>query len=357
MIKLPVTNPQPDIYRFAQVIRGEIIPQKPMFAELFLDEGMIKLIGEEFLGMSWVAPKADRESKKKYWDFKIRVYHALGYDYLWMFGAPVFPVRPRSQKGSRVWAETGKGPIQSFDDFYDYPWPELTDEMLWDYYYVSENLPDGMGMFVANGDGFLEVVANILIGYESMCMMLYDDEALLKAVIEKAGGIIYDACSKMIHVPKSAGVFIGDDMGFGTSMLFSPEFYREHILPWHKKLAQAVHDENQLYLLHSCGKNDAIMRDLIDDVKIDAKHSFQEGFYGVREYKQKYGSEVTLLGGVDVNLLCTLDEEELRKYVRDILSACMPGGRYMLGTGNSVTDYIPVKNYFAMLDEGLKFSL
>jgi uroporphyrinogen decarboxylase len=187
--------------------------------------------------------------------------------------------------------------------------------------------------------------------------MLYDQPDLVKAVIDRAGEIIFDSCSRMIQVPKSAGVFIGDDMGFATSMLFSPEFYRSHTLPWHKKLAQAVHEEEQLYLLHSCGKIDQIMDDLIHDVKIDGKHSFQEGFYGVREYKERYGSEIAILGGIDVDMICRLNEEELRKYVRDILSACMPGGRYMLGTGNSVTDYIPVKNYFAMLDEGMKFSL
>ena len=31
-----------------------------------------------------------------------------------------------------------------------------------------------------------------------------------------------------------------------------------------------------------------------------------------------------------------------------------PGGGYALGTGNSVTNYIPVRNYIAMLDEGMK---
>ena len=355
-MKLPVLKPQPDIAHFVQVIRGEVVPDKPPFAELFLDEGMIKLIGEQFLGMSWVKPAADIETRKKYWDFKIKVYYSLGYDYLWVFGAPVFPAKPRAVGADgRNWAETEKGPIQSFDDFHNYPWPKLTDEMLWDYYYVSDNLPDGMGMFVANGDGFLEIASNMLIGYEAMSIMLYDEPKLVKAVIDKAGEIIFDACSKMINIPKSAGVFIGDDMGFATSMLFSPDFYRSHTLPWHKKLADVVHKQNQLYLLHSCGKIDEVMPDFINDIGIDGKHSFQEGFYDVRDYKQKYGSDIAILGGVDVDMLCRLDEEDLRKYVRNILSVCMPGGRYMLGSGNSVTDYIPVKNYLAMLDEGMKF--
>jgi uroporphyrinogen decarboxylase len=45
----------------------------------------------------------------------------------------------------------------------------------------------------------------------------------------------------------------------------------------------------------------------------------------------------------------------VRKRVRDTLDACMPGGGYCLGTGNSVANYIPVENYLAMLDEGRRY--
>ena len=49
-----------------------------------------------------------------------------------------------------------------------------------------------------------------------------------------------------------------------------------------------------------------------------------------------------------------MNESELRNYVRGILDECMPG-RYALGSGNSIANYIPVENYFAMLDEGLNW--
>ena len=34
-----------------------------------------------------------------------------------------------------------------------------------------------------------------------------------------------------------------------------------------------------------------------------------------------------------------------------------PGGGWALGTGNSVANYIPVRNYLAMLDEGRKCAI
>ena len=97
------------------------------------------------------------------------------------------------------------------------------------------------------------------------------------------------------------------------------------------------------------------MEDLISDVKIDAKHSFEDTIVPVAEFKRRYGDRIAVLGGVDVNKLCVLNEADLRAYVRKILDECMPGGGYALGTGNSVANYIPVENYLAMLDEGDKW--
>ncbi len=97
------------------------------------------------------------------------------------------------------------------------------------------------------------------------------------------------------------------------------------------------------------------MEDLIKDVKIDAKHSFEDTIMPVTEFKKRYGNRIAVLGGVDVDKLCRLEEKELRGYVRDILDKCMPGGGYVLGSGNSITNYIPLKNYLIMLDEGNKW--
>jgi uroporphyrinogen decarboxylase len=64
-----------------------------------------------------------------------------------------------------------------------------------------------------------------------------------------------------------------------------------------------------------------------------------------------------VLGGIDVDFLCRATEDQVRERVRKTLTACMPGGGYCLGTGNSVANYVPLRNYLAMLDEGLTFSL
>lgn len=99
------------------------------------------------------------------------------------------------------------------------------------------------------------------------------------------------------------------------------------------------------------------MSDLIDDVKIDAKHSFEDTIIPVTEFKKKYGKRIATLGGVDVDKLARLPEDDLRKYIRNILSECTPSGKYAFGSGNSITNYIPIKNYLLMLEERLRYKM
>jgi len=80
---------------------------------------------------------------------------------------------------------------------------------------------------------------------------------------------------------------------------------------------------------------------------------FQDVIIPAKEFKKRY-SEIAVLGGVDVDKLTRLEENDLRKYVREILEECMPK-KYALGLGNSISNYIPIKNYLIMLDEGLNW--
>jgi uroporphyrinogen decarboxylase len=76
----------------------------------------------------------------------------------------------------------------------------------------------------------------------------------------------------------------------------------------------------------------------------------------VIEDKRLYGDRIALLGGIDVDFLCRADEEAIRARVRRTLDACMPGGGYCLGTGNSVANYVPLESYLIMLDEGRRWA-
>jgi uroporphyrinogen decarboxylase len=99
------------------------------------------------------------------------------------------------------------------------------------------------------------------------------------------------------------------------------------------------------------------MEDLIEDVGIDAKHSFEDTIMPVTDVFKKYGHRIAILGGIDVDFLCRASEGEIRLRVRETLDVCMQGTGYCLGTGNTVANYMPLANYLIMLDEGRKYGV
>ncbi|NOZ63578.1 MAG: hypothetical protein GXO71_01280 [Caldiserica bacterium] len=368
-MNIPLKNPAPDVDELREVILRRRKPSRVHVAELHIDEEVVKYITEKILNRKWVEPvPEDRKTQEACLDNNIEVYYRLGFDCVRLGSAFRFSANIPFVSFSRVgedtanlarkerkWTEEGRGVIGSWEDFEKYPWPSVESLDLWPFEYLSKNLPEGMGIWVCLTQGVLELVLNKLLGYESFSFLLYDEPELVKAVFDRVGQIIYNGYRQVIGLEKVVGFFQGDDMGFKTSTLVSPAVLREYVLPWHKRFAELAHEHGLLYVLHSCGNLEAIMEDLIEEVKIDAKHSFEDTIMPVADFKKKYGNRIGVIGGVDVDKLCRLEEKALRLYVRNILDACMQDTGYVLGSGNSVANYVPVENYLVMLDEGLNY--
>jgi uroporphyrinogen decarboxylase len=129
------------------------------------------------------------------------------------------------------------------------------------------------------------------------------------------------------------------------------------VLPHYKKVADVTHEAGKLLVFHSCGNMYKLMDDLIDDIGIDAKHSFEDKILPVEEAYRRWGDRIAILGGVDMDLLGRGTEEQVRARTREILDVCGADGTgYCLGTGNTAANYIPRSNYLAMLDEGRRWN-
>jgi uroporphyrinogen decarboxylase len=195
------------------------------------------------------------------------------------------------------------------------------------------------------------------MGYETLCYALFDQRDLVQAIADRTLEIDRQVLARLLEFDRVQLIWGSDDMGFRSQPLISPIDMRELVLPGHRTLAKMVHDAGRLYILHSCGNLATIMDDLIDDVQIDARHSWEDTIMDVREAKALWGDRMAILGGIDMDFLCRADESAIRQRVRDTLDVCNPGGGYCLGSGNSVANYVPLDNYLAMLDEGRDWGL
>jgi len=364
MFEAPAKKRSPDFDLLEKVITGKAPPERVHFVELGIDAEVREVVTEKVLGKKWVPYSS--QTREAYLLQDIRFWHQMGYDYIRVCGGGEvtlgWPGRSREaadtaglSRGSRQWTEEGRGIIGSWEDFEKYPWPTPDEIDYSPYEFTARNLPDGMAMLVCPSSGIFEVASGSLLGLENMSYLLADDPALVEAVFERVGKTIGVFYENVVDIEGVRGFFQGDDLGFNTGTLVSPAVLRKLVLPWHRRFAELAHRHRQMYWLHCCGNVGTIMSDLIEDVKIDAFHSFQDVILPIGDFLARYGDRVAALGGIDMDKLARMPEAELRAYVRETLDTCM-SGRFALGSGNTVANYVPPANYLAMLDEGVKWS-
>jgi uroporphyrinogen decarboxylase len=374
-MRVPVRKPKPDIEGFLRSMRGERVPQRPPLEEYLVDNAVMQPILEDLLGRQWV----DTSDKQEYmggqmdlsrenravieaWlDNQIEFWLRMGYDFVRVEASLPLPAishviadtAPGNESRNRAWQGLEPGVIGSRQDFERYPWPRVDDRCFFIHEYICSHLPDGLGFMTCHAGGVYEHVSR-LMGYEGLCIALHDDPDLVRAVADRLGELLLEYNRRLLAMPKISVIFQGEDLGFNTQTLIPPADIRAYILPWHKRYADLAHAAGRPYYLHSCGKVDEIMPDLIEDVGIDGKHSFQDDVLPVWAFKELYGKRIAVLGGIDVHKLTQYEPEELRKHVRMVIDRCSKGGRFAVGAGNSIPSYVPVKNYLTMLDEALR---
>lgn len=357
LLSIPV---KPDGESFLRCLRREGTPKRVHNIELFLDGEVKEALCRRYpIGLDLDASAADYHFRRE-----MAIQRFLGYDYVraslegleWpMNRDTTSDTADLGRPGGRSYINEHKGPISTWDEFAAYPWPDPSRAGTGFLDWCEKNLPDDM-VVVASGQ-FAHFAEHLiwLMGYETICYAVYDTPELVQAIADKLVGIYEVALARLLTYKRVAVVWGSDDLGYRSGTLLSPADTRKYCLPGHKLMADMSHDAGHPYLLHSCGNLESIMQDLIHDVRIDAKHSFEDTIESVIEAKLTYGRHMALLGGIDVDFLCNANEVQIRQRVRDTLDTCMAGGGYCLGTGNSVANYIPLDSYLAMLDEGRRY--
>jgi len=357
LINLP--KPKPDFESFEKVLRGDRKPEKVYFIELLIDEENIKYFIENIWQEKWVP--LTEETLQKYQAQSVKFHYRMGYDCIKLRGSifwrnmPKFKDRKTADtanlsRGLRSWVEEGYGIIKNWEDFENIKWNIIKyDFQALDY--MRKSLPEGMKVLV--GTNLFETVLERFLGYEGLFILSKDDPKLVSAIFNKWGQKVYEFYEEAIQYPEVGAIFHCDDLGSNTSTLMGTEFLRENVFPWFKKFVSLAHKQGKMYLYHCCGNVLDIMDDLIDYVEIDAFHSFQDAIIPITDFREKY-PKIATLGGIDMDKLARMEEQQLRKYVRNTLEKCMPG-KFALGSGNSISNYIPSKNYLAMLDEGIRW--
>ncbi|MBS7614487.1 hypothetical protein KEJ18_01965 [Candidatus Bathyarchaeota archaeon] len=381
--KIKEYDPKPNVKRLHDALSRTEIPDRVPFMELFADnEVMAAILGKRlnFFNKKLQSRKQWKERMLSLIEF----YEMLGYDYVradtrdftatvkqykideTLFAAGNVGTRAYRYKtrdvafelsrGQRTWANEETGIIADWKDFNVFPWedPEtIAGEGNHGLEWVCDHVPSGMG--VVSGAGAVLEPVMWMMGIRNFYVSLYRQPDLVDAMFKKVSEINIARFRLATDTSRKIVAFWGsDDWGYKNGPMISPNMLRRWVFPGHKKMAELAHSKGSFYLFHSCGNLKAVMDDIIDDIKVDAKHSFEDAYLSVTEAKKLYGHRIALLGGVDMDVLCRCTPDEVKKYVSNVLKVCKPSGGYCLGSGNTVANYVPLENYLTMIIVGLE---
>ncbi|MDR2686322.1 MAG: uroporphyrinogen decarboxylase family protein [Oscillospiraceae bacterium] len=330
---------KPDFGQLLKVLDRQA-PDRPVLFELFIDGPALRYATQN--GAKTLAG----------------AYALLGYDYASVVASDFgFPSLQGSRRGAAKTFSLNDSPVITGRGSFDaYPW---MDPRACGYSRLEDDLPPGMKLMARGPCGVLENTIR-LVGYDNLCLMLYDDPRLASDIFERVGRGLVEYYRIAAQYDSVGLLMCNDDWGFNRQTMLSPADMRKYVFPWHREIVGIAHGLGKPAALHSCGNFSDITDDLFG-MGFDGRHSYEDNILPVEEAYELLmggglpGGKMAVLGGVDLHFLCTATPEEIKARARTMLQRASGRGGYALGSGNSVPEYCPIENYLAMIsviDEG-----
>lgn len=331
---------KPDFSNLLKVLKRQK-PNRPTLFEFFLNDNLYSDLTSH---INYDISDPDYLYKRLVDSYKI-----MGYDYINIIASDFhFPSnRHLDEKHASVSLNDGFV-ITDRDTFNKYKWPDPDKCDYSRLERIYKYMPEGMKIIVYGPNGVLETVID-LVGYENLCYLSIDEPELVQEIFDAVGSRFvryYEICASYDCV---GALISNDDWGFNTQTFLSTADMRKYVIPWHKKIVEKIHKSGKPAILHSCGKLDLLMDDIIDVIKYDAKYSFEDTILPVEEAYDRYSDRIAILGGIDVDYICRSSLKDIYNRANLMLERVSDKGGYALGSGNSIPYYVPNNNYFSLV--------
>lgn len=341
--EIPVHVLKPDFGNLLAVLRRQV-PAQPTLFEFFLNDRLYhRLAGTEIPASS---------DALAYRQKVMAAFYAAGYDYAPVL-VPGFDF-PSGRVKLEQTVSINDGAVitdRATCRAYHWPDPHTADYAILEA--LGKDLPGGMKLIGYSPDGLLENVIK-LVGYERLCYLITDDKKLVQTVFDAVGSRLVEYYDRLAGHISMGACILNDDWGFKTQTFLSPRQLREFVFPWQKEIVKVIHAHEKPVILHSCGTFSHIVDDIVDEMGIEARHSYEDIILPVEEAYERYSSRMAILGGIDVDFICRSSPEDIYQRSKAMLERSFQRGGYALGTGNSVPEYIPDAHYFAMIRAALE---
>lgn len=143
-----------------------------------------------------------------------------------------------------------------------------------------------------------------------------------------------------------------------NSGLIGKDFFNSFILPYEKKVVNAIHQAGSFTLYHNCGRAE-ILQDSYIEMGMTAWETISEeprGDNDLARAKRNIGDKITLVGNLDqIDFLKKATTDEVYEKVEKMMEIAKPKGRYIFSCSDFLERGTPIENVKAMIDAAKLF--
>ncbi len=163
-------------------------------------------------------------------------------------------------------------------------------------------------------------------GFEGLCMMFYDNPALVQEMIDFWRIYVGDLIKKALQYYTPDQIHISEDMAYKGHSMLSPEMTRKFLLPCWKYWGEIIHEAGiPLYAVDSDGAIDELIPIWIeagvnacDPIEVAAGND-------IVEFRKRFGKNMAYRGGVDKREMAR-GGQRLKAEIERIMPVIKDGG-------------------------------
>lgn len=255
-------------------------------------------------------------------------------------------------------AQAGCTPVPGmFDEIGEWrekvKWPDL-DAVDW---------TDGLQGFVRNpdlayasrlGSGLFERL-HAFEGFEQALVDILTEPEECHAFFERMGKYRIDCINKLQKVYNFDYIINHDDWSNARAPFFSLKTFEETLLDSAIAISEAIHATGAYYMLHCCGKMDAFVPHIVNEIHADALEI--QNINDIRGILDNFGAKITPMYGLDPYIMYDpkTTAEQARAYARQVVDQF--GAHTCDGAGAVISMHgCYDESYYAFLDELYNYS-
>ncbi|NPV70575.1 MAG: hypothetical protein HPY55_08030 [Firmicutes bacterium] len=215
--------------------------------------------------------------------------------------------------------------------------------------YMKSRAPDGVPVSCGSVHSPWGVAA-LLRGVTQFCTDIYEDPALVKALLEICTETVLAWLRAQAEVAGGLKtILINDDI----SSFVSPKTFRALILPLYERIYDEFPSAHRWY------HNDANASHLLEGIAAARVEVFHLGnMVDIAAARERIGDRVCLMGNIPpVEVLRDGAPGDVRDHSRRVMEAAARGGGLILAPGGYTAEGTPPENVDAMIQAALEFKM